>query len=124
VSSLLDHPKEAGEPLASSRAISVASSMTSSSLTILITNPQAMACSEEIGRSNASISSGRPSPTSLGSTNEPPPSMFSPLDVYACRKKVDLAITLKSYASANEKPLPAAAPLIAAITGLGIRRIS
>jgi hypothetical protein len=123
-SSFLEIPKACSEPLASLLSTFIASSNDFPYSTTLVANHYATACSEEIGGSKAVISKARARPTILGKMNVVAPSKDNPFEVYACFKTADFSIIRKSHARVNEKPAPTAAPLIAATTGLDIRRIS
>ena len=67
-----------------------------------------------------SSSVARAAPTSRGSVHEAPESAVSPTAVNARLKLAVSATMRKSHANANAAPAPAATPLTAAMTGLGI----
>ncbi len=62
-------------------------------------------------------------PTRDGTSSEEPPSGTSPMLTKASWKNADSAATIRSQASARESPIPAAGPLTAAMTGLGMCRM-
>ena len=68
-------------------------------------------------------SAARAKPTRDGTNSDEPPSGTSPMLTKASEKYADSAATTRSQASARESPIPAAGPLTAAMTGLGIRRM-
>ena len=67
-------------------------------------------------------SAARVKPTRDGTNSDEPPSGTRPMLTKASWKNADSAATMRSQASARDRPIPAAGPLTAAMTGLGISR--
>ena len=93
---------------------------TSAAGTTSVTSPSRRASSAGTVRGCISSSLARATPTMRGSVQDEPESADRPTPANAVLKPASSAITRKSQANAKAIPAPAATPLTAATTGLGI----
>jgi hypothetical protein len=107
-------------PAASRLASSAARGPASSSGTTAVNSPAALARSASSGSASISNSAARAAPASRCSVQEAPESAPRPTRAKAMSRLARCAAILKSQASASDAPAPAALPLTAAITSLGM----